>query len=73
MLRILAQKRLFSRVSILKTKRYTPDHEWISVKGNVGVFGITDYAQKALGDVVYIEVPSVGDSVAKKGFTSLVC
>ncbi|KAG2204702.1 glycine cleavage system H protein [Mucor mucedo] len=46
------------------TKKYTSDHEWISVDNGVGTFGITDYAQKALGDVVFVETPAVGDVVA---------
>src|SRR5712692_3146269 len=41
---------------------YTKEHEWISVQGDVGVVGITDYAQKELGDVVFIELPDLGDS-----------
>jgi glycine cleavage system H protein len=41
---------------------YSKDHEWISVEGDVGTLGITDHAQNALGDVVYVEVPKVGDS-----------
>jgi glycine cleavage system H protein len=48
-------------------RRYTPDHEWIIVKNGVGTVGITDYAQKALGDVVYIEVPDIGKDIEKKG------
>lgn len=47
------------------THRYTEDHEWISVDGDVGTVGITDYAQNQLGDVVFIELPDVGRSVAK--------
>ena len=42
--------------------KYSKDHEWISVEGDVATIGITDYAQEALGDVVYIELPSEGDS-----------
>lgn len=45
--------------------RYSEDHEWISVDGDEGTVGITDYAQKALGDVVFVELPPVGDSFAK--------
>ncbi|KAI9468428.1 MAG: glycine cleavage system H protein [Benjaminiella poitrasii] len=41
------------------TKKYTLDHEWISVDNGVGTFGITDYAQKSLGDIVYVETPAV--------------
>ncbi len=41
---------------------YSKDHEWIRVDGGVGTIGITDYAQHSLGDVVYVELPKVGDS-----------
>lgn len=43
--------------------RYTREHEWIAVDGNIGTVGITDYAQNSLGDIVYVDVPKVGDSV----------
>jgi glycine cleavage system H protein len=42
------------------TFRYTKDHEWIEVSGDRGKVGITDYAQKQLGDVVYLELPAIG-------------
>ena len=41
---------------------YSKDHEWISVQDNVGTVGITDYAQHELGDVVYVDLPEVGDT-----------
>ena len=41
---------------------YTKDHEWILVQNNVGTIGITDYAQHELGDVVYVDLPEVGDT-----------
>src|SRR5947209_5129381 len=44
--------------------RYTREHEWISVDGNIGTVGITDYAQNSLGDIVYVDAPKVGDSVS---------
>ncbi len=44
--------------------RYTREHEWISVEGNIGTVGITDYAQNSLGDIVYVDMPKVGDSVS---------
>jgi glycine cleavage system H protein len=44
--------------------RYTRDHEWIAVEGNRGRVGITDYAQKQLGDVVFVELPEVGRTFA---------
>ena len=40
---------------------YSKDHEWIRVEGDVGTVGITDHAQNSLGDVVYVELPKVGD------------
>jgi glycine cleavage system H protein len=52
--------------------RYTKDHEWISVDGDVGTVGITDYAQTQLGDVVYVEVPSAGRVVKKGGEAAVV-
>ena len=44
---------------------YTKDHEWLAVDGNTATVGITDYAQNALGDVVFAEVPAAGTVVAK--------
>ena len=43
-----------------KDYRYTRDHEWISVEGNIGTIGITNYAQEQLGDIVSVEFPKVG-------------
>jgi glycine cleavage system H protein len=43
--------------------RYTKDHEWIKVSGETGTIGITDYAQHELGDVVFVELPSVGKQI----------
>jgi glycine cleavage system H protein len=43
--------------------RYTKDHEWLRVDGNEGVVGITDFAQDALGDVVFVELPAVGTAL----------
>ena len=45
--------------------RYTEDHEWITVEGDVATVGITDYAQQQLGDVVFVELPEVGRKVSK--------
>lgn len=47
--------------------RYTKEHEWISVEGDVGSIGITDHAQEELGDIVYVDLPKVGSTVAKGG------
>ena len=42
--------------------QYSKDHEWIRVEGDTGIVGITDHAQHSLGDVVYVELPKVGES-----------
>ena len=44
--------------------KYTKDHEWIRVSGDTADIGITDYAQRQLGDVVYVELPEVGKTIA---------
>lgn len=40
--------------------RYTKDHEWVSIAGNIATVGITDFAQRELGDIVYVDIDSVG-------------
>jgi glycine cleavage system H protein len=45
--------------------KYTREHEWLLVEGNVATVGITDFAQEQLGDVVFVELPAVGDKVTK--------
>jgi glycine cleavage system H protein len=52
--------------------RFTQDHEWIRVDGDVGTVGITDYAQEQLGDVVFVELPDVGKQVARGGDAAVV-
>jgi glycine cleavage system H protein len=47
------------------TTRYTKDHEYIRIEGDAGIVGISDYAQSQLGDVVFVELPSVGKTLAK--------
>ena len=52
--------------------RYTKEHEWIKVDGNQATIGITDYAQNSLGDIVFVELPKVGDELtAGKTFGSV--
>ncbi len=43
--------------------KYTQEHEWLDVSGSIGTIGITDYAQSTLGDIVFVELPKVGDTV----------
>src|SRR5687768_314748 len=53
-------------------RKYTQDHEWIRVTGDTAEIGITDYAQRQLGDVVFVELPDVGKSVkAGESFGSI--
>jgi glycine cleavage system H protein len=52
--------------------KYTKDHEYIRVEGDVGIVGITDYAQQQLGDVVFVELPAKGKKVAKGGEAAIV-
>ncbi len=47
--------------NIPENLRYSKDHEWVGVDGDIATIGITDYAQHSLGDVVYIDMPRVGD------------
>lgn len=44
--------------------KYTPDHEWIRVEGNFAFIGITDYAQEQLGDIVFVEIETEGETLA---------
>tara|TARA_B100001113_G_scaffold305141_1_gene265749 strand:- start:302 stop:682 length:381 start_codon:yes stop_codon:yes gene_type:complete len=50
-------------MNIPEELKYTKDHEWISIDGEIATIGITDFAQRELGDIVYVEVETVGDSL----------
>lgn len=50
-------------MTVPNDRRYTAEHEWIRIDGDVGLVGITEYAADALGDVVYVELPAVGSAV----------
>ncbi len=52
--------------------RYSKEHEWISVDGDIGTVGISDYAQQALGDVVYVEVPQPGSAMVRGGEAGVI-
>ncbi|MDR0509589.1 MAG: glycine cleavage system protein GcvH [Rikenellaceae bacterium] len=45
--------------------RYTSNHEWLRVEGDIATVGITDFAQSQLGDIIYVDVPSVGSTLAR--------
>ncbi len=58
--------------NIPENLRYSKDHEWVAVAGDIATIGITDYAQHSLGDVVYIDMPRVGDKMqAHEAFGSV--
>ncbi|MGB6176018.1 MAG: glycine cleavage system protein GcvH [Methylocella sp.] len=54
------------------TTRYTRSHEYVRVQGGTGVVGITDYAQSQLGDVVFVELPPIGQSLSKDAAAATV-
>ena len=54
------------------TLKYTEDHEWLSVNGDIATVGITHHAQDALGDVVFVELPEIGKSFAPKDIAGVV-
>lgn len=49
---------------VLEGLRYAPSHEWVKVEGGIAVIGISDFAQAELGDISYVDLPSVGDEFA---------
>ena len=51
---------------------YTPEHEWLSIDGDIATVGITHHAQDALGDVVFVDLPAVGDTLAAKSVAGVV-
>lgn len=67
-----AQRRLGAAAACFSTK-YTKQHEYITVEGKVGTIGITDFAQNSLGDVVYVDLPAVGDHFTKGCVYMLTC
>ena len=46
--------------------KYTKDHEWVKINGNEALIGITDFAQRELGDIVYVDVNSIGETIQKE-------
>ena len=54
------------------TTRYTRDHEWVRLEGDLAVIGITQYAQEQLGDIVYVELPEIGRAVTRGGEAAVV-
>jgi glycine cleavage system H protein len=61
----ISQKKFHGGKMVLENFLYTESHEWLNVEGDIAVMGITDYAQHELGDIVYVELPEVGDELKK--------
>ncbi|SDD60306.1 glycine cleavage system protein GcvH [Sporomusa acidovorans] len=59
-------------MNIPKNLKYTEEHEWVKVEGNIAIIGITDFAQSQLGDVVFVELPAAGTEVAAGAGLSVV-
>jgi glycine cleavage system H protein len=59
-------------MNVPETLKYTKDHEWIKVEGNVGLIGITDFAQGELGDIVYVDInPDLSEIVSGNSFGTI--
>ncbi|MBO7370962.1 MAG: glycine cleavage system protein GcvH [Bacteroidales bacterium] len=52
-------------MNIPETLKYTKDHEWVALDGDVATVGITDFAQSELGDIVFVDIPTVGETLAQ--------
>lgn len=52
-------------MTIPQELKYTKDHEWVKADGNIALVGITDFAQQELGDIVFLDIPSVGNNLAQ--------
>tara|TARA_B100001540_G_C15392011_1_gene454931 strand:- start:176 stop:550 length:375 start_codon:yes stop_codon:yes gene_type:complete len=56
----------------MSEKKYSKDHEWIDINGEIATIGITNHAQESLGDIVYIELPEIGKKVNAGGEVSVI-
>ena len=54
-------------MKIVEGLKYSNDHEWVKVEGEKAYIGITDFAQHSLGDIVFVELPEIGDEIEKEG------
>ena len=59
-------------MNIPKDLKYTKDHEWVRIAGDVATIGVTDFAQSELGDIVFVEVPDKGKAVEQNGQAAVV-
>ncbi|KAM4640285.1 glycine cleavage system H protein, mitochondrial [Amazona ochrocephala] len=63
--RVAAARRLATSSLVLSARKFTDKHEWISVENGIGTVGISNFAQEALGDVVYCSLPEIGTKLSK--------
>jgi glycine cleavage system H protein len=61
-----------TEAKVAQDLRYTKEHEWVRVEGDQAVVGITDYAAEQLGDIVFVELPDVGRTVAQYGAVGVI-
>lgn len=66
MAEIMTSNKIKQHMSNPKDLKYTKEHEWLRIEGNIAYIGITDFAQGELGELVYVEVDSVGDDLDKE-------
>ncbi|KAM6354434.1 glycine cleavage system H protein, mitochondrial isoform 2-T2 [Alca torda] len=66
-LRVPAARRLATSSLVLSARKFTDKHEWITVENGIGTVGISNFAQEALGDVVYCSLPEIGTKLSKHG------
>lgn len=59
-------------IYLFSERRYSDKHEWVQVTGKIATVGISQYAQEALGDVVYAQLPDVGSAISQKGRTNVI-
>lgn len=66
MLDILLEINNLIKMNVPENLKYTKDHEWISADGNIATVGITDFAQSELGDIVYVDIDTVGEDIKQE-------
>ncbi len=64
--KILTLRSKFIEMNIPNNLKYTKDHEWVSIDGDIATVGITDFAQSELGDIVYVEIETEGETLNKE-------
>lgn len=56
-------RKIFKNMNVPTDLKYTKDHEWVKIDGNIAIIGITDFAQSELGDIVYVEIETEGETL----------